>query len=297
VAALRTVNPHIGEEALLLLATTHSPPGESLVASLINDLAKSVPVILVLDDYHAITELSIHEAVALLLERQPPHMHLVITTRHDPPLPLSRLRGRGQMAEIRQSDLRFTPEETAVFLNQSMGLQLAPSEIAALEERTEGWITGLQLAALSMQGRDREGITRFLAGFSGRYHFILDYLADEVLQRQPQALQEFLLQTSILERLTGSLCDWVTAHHFPAAPPPDLSASPRARISDSQSLLEHLEAANLFIVPLDDEREWYRYHHLFAELLRARLGEVHPDLVPELHRRAASWYEQGGVQV
>ncbi len=210
VAALRTADPHIGGQAQRLAETTHSPPLESLVTSLINDIAdQASPLILVLDDYHAIAELVIHEAIGFLVDRQPPHMHLVITTRHDPPLPLSRLRGRDQMTELRQSDLRFTPEEAAAFLNRSMRLQLTPSEIAALEEHTEGWITGLQLAALSMQGRNPAAIAQFIAGFSGRYHFILDYLTDEVLQRQPQPVQTFLFQTAILDRLCGPLCDAV----------------------------------------------------------------------------------------
>jgi LuxR family maltose regulon positive regulatory protein len=282
VAALQTVDPQVGQEALRLLESAQSPPIESLVTSLINDVAgEATPIILVLEDYHAITELVIHEAVGFLLDRQPPHIHLVITTRHDPPLPLSRLRGRGQMTEIRQDDLRLTPEEAAAFLNRSMGLQLTPSEIAALEERTEGWITGLQLAALSMQGRDRAGIARFIADFSGRYHFILDYLTDEVLQRQSQPVQTFLLQTAILDRLCGSLCDAVLGN---------------ADLAPGKQMLDHIEAANLFVMPLDDEHEWYRYHQLFAELLRARLQETQPDLIPELHRRAAGWYERAGFR-
>jgi LuxR family maltose regulon positive regulatory protein len=280
VAALRTVDRQFGQEALRLLERAQSLPAESLVGSLINDIAaRTSPVVLVFDDYHAITELVVHEAIGFLLDRQPPHMHLVITTRHDPPLPLSRLRGRGQMTEIRQGDLRFTPEEAAAFLKRSMGLQLTPSEIAALEERTEGWITGLQLAALSMQGRDRASITRFIADFSGRYHIILDYLTDEVLQRQPKPVQTFLLHTAILDRLCGPLCDAVLED---------------ADLVLGRQMLEQIEAANLFTVPLDDEHEWYRYHHLFAELLRARLQETHPDLIPALHRRAAAWYERGG---
>lgn len=280
VAALRMADPEFGPDAVRLLGRAELPPVESLITSVINSVARATsPVILVLDDYHAITELVVHEAVGFLLDRQPQNMHLVIITRHDPPLPFSRLRGRGQMTEIRQRDLRFTPEEATAFLNQSMGLQLMPSEVAALEERTEGWITGLQLAALSMQGRDPAAITRFIAGFSGRYHVILDYLTDEVLQRQPQPVQTFLLQTAILERLCGSLCDAVLDN-------PDLAPG--------KQMLEQIEAVNLFTVPLDDEREWYRYHHLFAELLRTRLQEVQPDLVPELHRRAAAWYEQQG---
>ena len=304
VAALQAVDPRIGGEALQLLERAQPPPVESLVTSLINDLAaQPSPVILVLDDYHAISDLTVHEAVGFLVDRQPPHVHLVITTRHDPPLPLSRLRGRGQVTEIRQGDLRFTPEESAAFLNRSMGLNLTPVEVATLEERTEGWIAGLQLAALSMQGRDRANTAQFIADFSGRYHFILEYLTDEVLQRQPAHIQAFLLQTSILERLSAPLCDQVVRDRgagsryqvsgtrvpdsltpdtgFPDSPPPD-----------SQSVLEQLEAANLFIVPLDDEREWYRYHHLFAELLHARLQETQPELIPTLHRRAVAWYEQ-----
>jgi LuxR family transcriptional regulator, maltose regulon positive regulatory protein len=296
LAALQTADPEIGGDALRLLEASQRPIGESLVTSLINDICLSSPLILVLDDYHAIVELAIHEAVDLLLDRQPPHMHLVIVTRHDPPLSLPRLRGRDQLIEIRQADLRFSSEEAAVFLNQSMGLGLQPPEVSSLEESTEGWITGLQLAALSMRGRDAAGIARFLAAFSGRHHFILDYLGDEVLQRQPPALQEFLLKTSILERLSGSLCDAVLAHRAPGTAAPDLDGgAPGSRTPSSQSILEHLEAANLFIVPLDDERRWYRNHHLFAELLRARLQEIHPDLIPELHRGAVAWYEQSGL--
>ncbi|MGC9334351.1 MAG: hypothetical protein ACP5JJ_09405, partial [Anaerolineae bacterium] len=279
VAALRTVDPQIGGEALRLLEQAEPLPIEPLVTCLINDIAgQASPLILVLDDYHVLAELAIHEAVGFLLDRQPTHMHLVITTRHDPPLPLSRLRGKGQMTEIRQGDLRFAAEEAAAFLNRSMGLQLTLSEIAALEGRTEGWITGLQLAALSMQGRDRAGVSHFVSEFSGRHHFILDYLADEVLHRQPEAVQAFLLQTAILNRLCGSLCDAVLDN---------------ADLAPGKQMLEQIEAANLFVVPLDDERKWYRYHPLFAELLRARIQETSPELIPELHRRAAAWYEQG----
>ena len=282
VAALRAAGPQIGTEALRLLERAPAAlEVEPVAASLINDLAGlGSPAILVLDDYHAITELAVHEAVGLLVDRQPPSLHLAIATRHDPPLPLSRLRGRGQMAELRQSDLRFTPEEAAAFLNRSMGLRLAPDEVAALEAHTEGWIAGLQMAALSMQGRDPAAVGRFIDGFSGRYHFILDYLTDEVLQRQPQAVQTFLLHTSILDRMCGPLCDAVLAG---------------AGLAPGRRMLAELEAANLFVAPLDDEREWYRTHHLFAELLRARLNETQPDLAPELHRRAAAWHEGAGL--
>lgn len=280
-AALQTAGAHVGQEALRLLGRADPPPVEPVIASLINDVAATgARLILVLDDYHAISELAVHEAVGLLLDRLPPRMHLVIATRHDPSLPLARMRGRGEMNEIRQEDLRFSAEEAATFLNRSMGLRLAPAEIATLEERTEGWITGLQLAALSMQGRDAAAISRFIGGFSGRYHFILDYLTDEVLQRQPQPVQTFLMQTAILDRLCGPLCDAVLDNPGPAA---------------GVRMLHDVEAANLFTVPLDDERRWYRYHPLFAELLRARLKAVQPHLVPELHRRAAAWYEQQGL--
>jgi LuxR family maltose regulon positive regulatory protein len=290
IAALQKRDGDIGQSVQHLLEASQSPRPESLIMALINDIvATPESFVLVLDDYHTIAELAIHEAVGLLLERQPLQMHLVVATRHDPPLPLSRLRGRGQVTEIRRGDLRFTREETAAFLNQAMGLRLTSTEIATLEARTEGWITGLQLAALSMQGRDGESVARFIEGFSGRYHFVLDYLTDEVLKRQPEPVQRFLLQTSILEQMCSPLCDAV------------LSIGERGLESGdtpvpnswhpSKQMLEQLDAANLFIVPLDDEHTWYRYHHLFAELLQARLQETDPDRIPELHRQAVGWYE------
>ncbi len=290
VAALKQVDDEMVQAVQSLLRAPQSPPAESLVTALINGIAAAPnSFVFVLDDYHTIIGLAAHEAVGFLLERQPPQMHLVIVTRQDPPLPLSRLRGRGQVTEIRQSDLRFTPEEAATFLNQSMGLNLAASDVATLEERTEGWIAGLQLAALSMQGHDAEDTARFIAGFSGRHHFILDYLTDEVLKRQPEPVQTFLLQTSILERMCAPLCDAVVGDIA------DQTQYPISNIQSSREVLEYLEHANLFLVPLDDERKWYRYHHLFAELLRARLQETRPDQVLELHRRAATWYEQNGL--
>lgn len=280
LAALQTVDRQYGQEVPRLLERVPSVPAEAVITALINDIAaQASPVILVLDDYHAISDLAIHEAVGLLLERQPPHMHLVISTRYDPPLPLSRLRGRAQMTELRQSDLRLTQEEAAAFFTRTAGIQLPPPEIAALVEHTEGWVTGLQLAALSMQGRDQSSISRFVAGFSGRHRLVLDYLTDEVLRHQPQPLQTFMLQTSILERMCGALCDAVTG---------------QVAQGTGQRLLEQLEAANLFVVPLDQERHWFRYHHLFADLLRAHLQETLPNLIPELHRRAAAWYEKNG---
>jgi LuxR family maltose regulon positive regulatory protein len=283
LAALGTVEASLGQGVRHLLEASQLLPIQPLVAALINDLAaRPEPLVLALDDYHTIDDLTIHEALSMLVERQPANLHLVLITRLDPPLPLSRLRGRGQVTEIRQGDLRFTSEEAARFLNESMGLQLAPSEVVLLESRTEGWIAGLQLAALSMQGRDRESVAGFIAGFSGRYHFLLDYLTDEVLGQQSEMIQTFLLRTSILKRMCGPLCDALLQTESQG---------------EGKKILAHLEAANLFTVPLDDEHRWYRYHSLFGELLRARLQETQPEQLPELHRRAAAWYEQEGSGV
>ena len=212
--------------------------------------------------------------MAFLLEHLPPQVHLVIATRADPALPLARLRARGELVEIRAADLRFTPDEAAAYLNEVMGLDLAARDVAALEGRTEGWIAALQLAALSMQGRD--DVAGFIAGFAGDDRYIVDYLVEEVLHRQPEHVRSFLLQTSILGRLSGPLCDAVTGQ------------------DGGKATLEALDRGNLFLVPLDDRRQWYRYHHLFADVLRARLLDEQPDLVPELHRRACEWYEQHG---
>ena len=287
VAAFRQVDDEIGPAVQHLLEAPQLPPVETLLTELINDVAtRSLSFVLVLDDYHTVTQLGVHEAVSFLLERQPPQMHLVIISRHDPPFPLSRLRGRGQVTEIRQSDLRFTVEEATTFLNQSMGLNLETSEVAALDAQTEGWIAGLQMAAFALQSRITESgtgsVSRFIDSFSGRHHFILDYLTDEVLRRQPEPIYKFLLRTSILERMCGSLCD---ALKGPAA-------GDKSILTPGQQTLEGLQHANLFVMPLDDERQWYRYHRLFAELLRARLRETEPHLVPELHLRAATWCDQ-----
>ena len=227
---------------------------------------------LVLDDYHAIDSKPVDETLTFLLEHLPPQMHLVITTREDPHLPLARLRARGQLTELRAADLRFTSAEAAGFLNQVMGLNLSAEDIAALETRTEGWISGLQLAALSMQGRS--DAASFIKSFTGSHHFVLDYLVEEVLRQQPESIQAFLLRTSILERLCGPLCDAVLLD-------PTVSG---------QETLEYLERANLFIVPLDNERRWYRYHHLFGDLLRQRLGK--PQEFAEFHLRASQWHEE-----
>ena len=290
IAAFRQIDDEIGRMVQRLLEAPQLPPVESLLTELINDIVtQSFPFVLVLDDYHTITELGVHEVVNFLLERQPPQMHLVIISRQDPPFPLSRLRGRGQVTEVRQSDLRFTLEEVRTFLSQSTGLNLETSEVVALDAHTEGWVTGLQMAALALRSRIADDGTdsalRFINSFSGRHHFILDYLTDEVLKHQPKPLYNFLLRTSILERMCGSLCDALT----------DQAAEDRSTWTSSQQILEHLQHANLFVVPLDDERGWYRYHRLFSELLRARLQETEPQQVAELHLRAATWYDQNAL--
>jgi LuxR family maltose regulon positive regulatory protein len=275
VAALQTVAPGVGARALSLLQRPQPPPIETVLATLLNELT-AVPndVALVLDDYHVVDAHDINDGMAFLLEHMPPQIHLVITTRADPALPLARLRARGELVEIRAADLRFTPDEAAAYLNEVMGLGLAASDVAALEERTEGWIAALQLAALSMQGRD--DVAGFIAGFAGDDRYIVDYLVEEVLHRQPEHVRSFLLETSILARMTGPLCDAVTGQ------------------DGGKVALEALDRGNLFLVPLDDRRRWYRYHHLFADVLRARLLDERPGQVPELHRRACEWYEGYG---
>jgi len=274
IAALRIIKADFGKGVLSALQSPQ-PPNEAALASLINEIAAiSDRMIFVLDDYHLIETQSIHAALAFLLQHLPVNMHLVITTREDPPLPLARLRARNQLTELRAMDLRFTSTEAAEFLKQMVGLELAPEDIAALERRTEGWIAGLQLAAISMQGH--EDVTSFVQSFTGSHRFVMDYLIEEVLDRQPENVQTFLLQTAILDRLCGSLCDAVRFG----------IAEAHANQNDSQTILEMLERANLFIVPLDDERRWYRYHHLFADLLRQRLRQKQPDWILTLHHRA-----------
>ena len=271
IAALKQINEGIGQAASAMLQSPQPPPSEVMLTALVNEIAAvPQPFLLILDDYHVIHTPPIHQQLAFLLDHQPDNLHLVITTREDPLLPVSRLRARGQVLEIRQDDLRFTAEETAEFLKTVMGLDLSSDEIAALERRTEGWIAGLQLAALSMQGRD--DLPGFIQAFTGSNRFILDYLIEEVFEKQSPDVKEFLLKTSILERLSGPLCDAV------------------AEQTNSQELLEVLEQANLFIVPLDQSREWYRYHRLFADLLRHRL-RASSFAENELHQRASQWYE------
>lgn len=276
IAALQAIEEDVGEAILARLRSPQPPPIESVLTALVNEIA-TVPkdFALVLDDYHVIANEAVHDMITFLLDHLPPQVHLIISSRVDPPLPLARLRARGQMTELRAHDLRFTPEETAAFLRGAMGLDLPEDSLMALEERTEGWIAGLQLAALSMRGRD--DVSEFIATLKGSSRHILDYLAEEVLRRQPEDIGAFLLQTSVLDRLSGPLCDAVTD------------------CADGQEMLERLERANLFTVPLDDERRWYRYHHLFSEFLRERLLRTQPSQGPQLHRKASSWYERNGL--
>jgi LuxR family maltose regulon positive regulatory protein len=275
IAALQTVAPEVGASALTLLQAPQPPPIETVLTALLNDLgAITGDIVLVLDDYHVIDSRDVQDAMAFLLDHLPPRLHVVIASRTDPALPLARLRARGELVETRAAELRFTPDEAAAYLNEMMGLQLTARDVAALEGRTEGWIAALQLAALSMQGRD--DVAGFIAGFTGDDRYVVDYLAEEVLQRQSDRVQTFLLQTSILSRLSGPLCDAVTGQ------------------GGGKAMLEALDRGNLFLVPLDDRRRWYRYHHLFADVLQARLLDEQPDQVPDLHRRASAWYEQNG---
>jgi LuxR family maltose regulon positive regulatory protein len=291
IAALRTIEANIAKGVLNALQSPQPPPIQAILTGLINEIA-AIPdrMVLVLDDYHLIEAQPIHDALTFLLQHSPPHMHLVIATREDPPLPLARLRARGQLTELRATDLRFTISEAAEFLNQVMGLDLSTEDVAALERRTEGWIAGLHLAAISMQGR--KDVTNFVQSFTGSHHFVLDYLIEEVLEQQSEGVQTFLLQTAILDRLTGPLCDAV---RFGSAKSPGSSeGTALAGQENSQAILEALDAANLFIVPLDGERRWYRYHHLFSDLLRQRQHQVQPDWIPTLHNRASEWNEQNG---
>jgi LuxR family maltose regulon positive regulatory protein len=274
VAALRTAEPDVGANASALLRAQGDM--DAVVATLLNDLhAVDRDLVLVLDDYHLIESAEIHQTVAFLLERLPPQIHLAIVTRSDPPLPLAGLRASGDLLEYRAADLRFTADEAATYLNEVMGLAVDPADIGVLASRTEGWIAALQLAALSMQGRD--DVASFIAGFAGDDRFILDYLVGEVLDRQGQDVRAFLLATSVLSSLTGPLCDAVTGR------------------AGGRAMLVALDRSNLFVVPLDDRRTWYRYHHLFADVLRARLLDEDPAGVPELHRRASDWYDANGA--
>ncbi|MDQ3856636.1 MAG: tetratricopeptide repeat protein, partial [Chloroflexota bacterium] len=281
VAALRTIAPDIGEGVLGALHTPLPPQTEPILTTLLNEIA-TVPLdfTLVLDDYHVIEAKQVDQALGFLLGHLPPQMHLVIATREDPPLSLSRLRAVDDLTELRAADLRFSPAEAAEFLSRVMGLELSASDVAALEDRTEGWIAGLQLAAISMRGQ--EDATHFVQSLTGSHRFVIDYLVEEVLQQQSQGVQAFLLRTAILDQLCGPLCDAVLRD--PTVP--------------GQATLEYLEHSNLFTVALDQERRWYRYHHLFADLLRQRLTATSlPEDLAELHRRASLWYEEQGLEI
>ena len=282
VAALQTIAPKIGAGVLAALQSPQPPPSEAILTTLLNEIA-TLPdhFVLVLDDFHVIDSKPVDEALTFLLEHLPPQMHLVIASREDPDLPLARMRARGQLTELRAADLRFTSAEAAEFLNRMMGLDLSPENISALEARTEGWIAGLQLAALALQGslsmQGQPDTTSFIRSFTGSHRFILDYLVEEVLQRQPERVSSFLLQTSILDQLCGPLCDAITGQ------------------MDGKEMLKALEQGNLFVIPLDAQRQWYRYHHLFADVLQEHLKGTQPERVSVLHRRASEWYEKNGL--
>ena len=272
-ASLESASPALTRSITPLLQSPQPPPPEIMVVSVLEALgALTSDLVLALDDYHVIANIAIHETLNKLLEYLPPAFHLAILTRADPPLPLARLRVRNQLTEIRVDDLRFTVDEARMFLSQTMGLSLSGEQIASLEARTEGWIAGLQLAALSMQARG--DADDFVTAFTGSHHFVLDYLVEEVLASQPEPTRDFLLKTSILERMNAPLCNALTG------------------ASDGQTMLEALERANLFVVGLDQERGWYRYHHLFADVLRGYLNRFHAERVPELQRRASEWCTQ-----
>jgi LuxR family maltose regulon positive regulatory protein len=307
IAAIQRVHADVGEAALAMLRSPQPPPTKMILTDLINEIVfLAAPFVLVLDDFHIISEQQIHETFLFLLDNLPPQMHVALSTRSDPPWPLARLRTRGQMVELRVENLRFTLEEVTAFLKDAMGLDLSSEQVAALDERTEGWIGGLQMAAVSMQGRG--DVSGFVQAFTGSNRYVLDYLVEEVLQRQPDHIQTFLLHTSVLDRLCGPLCDAVLGNQQISKSIDEqmislgkslspVSADLRFVDLSGQTILEYLEAANLFIVPLDDRREWYRYHRLFADSLRRRLYRTsvrggQPDLVPELHRRASAWYER-----
>jgi LuxR family maltose regulon positive regulatory protein len=280
IAALQQIHPDIGADIQPILETDADPPDEiePLLTVLVNDIAASASrFALVLDDYHVITKLRIHRALDFLFDHIPAGMHVVILSRTDPPMPLGRLRVQRELTEIREADLRFTLDEATAFLNDLMGLALSNEDVVNLETRTEGWIAGLQLAALTLQGRPDQHDQ--VVAITGSHRHLIDYLVHEVMSRQPEEVRTFLLRTSILERFNASLCDAVLDEG-------------RNR---SKEILEKLERANLFLIPLDDRREWYRYHHLFADFLRQRLHEIQPEIVPELYVRASQWYEANGM--
>lgn len=279
ISALQNIEPALGEHLFQALQSAQVPAIEPILRDLLNEIAMiEQDFILVLDDYHVVDSEQVDNAIVFLIEYMPPQMQLVITTREDPQFPVSRLRVRQQITELRASDLRFTHDEIAKFLNQIMGLKLSVDNIIALEARTEGWIAGLQLAAISMQ--DHDDVDSFIESFTGSHHFVLDYLVEEVLYRQSEQIQDFLLITSILERMNGALCDAI----LPG--------------SSGQEILEYLERSNLFVIALDNDRYWYRYHHLFAQLLRQKLlQQTTSDKLSEIHLRASQWFESNGLEM
>jgi len=275
IAALDRTRPGLAERVSPLLGPPAPASFESLATAVVNELAaEDGQALLVLDDYHHIEARPVHASLQFLLEHQPPGLHVVLATRADPPLPLARLRASGQLAELRAAQLMFTVEEAAALLRESVGSRLGQDAVAALVARTEGWAAGLRLAGLSLHGQ--QDVAKFVTTFSGSHRHVLDYLTEEVLEQQPESVRRFLIETSVLGRLSGPLCDAVTGR------------------SDGQQMLEAIEAANLFLAPLDEVRDWWRYHHLFADLLRARLQQQDPERIRGLHRRAGMWHEQHG---
>lgn len=294
IAALQEVHGGAGATAVSLLQSPQPPPPDTLLTLLINDLAElAAQAILVLDDYHVVRNLDIHKAITFLLDNQPPQLHLVIISREDPALPLHRLRGGGQMVGIHAQDLRFTLDEATRFLNETMGLSLHPEEVSALERRTEGWVAGLQLAALSMQ--EMPDSAEFVTAFAGDDRYITDYLIGEVIERQPPQIQDFLLKTAIFDRFCAPLCDVVLGAGGWGLGTEAQGAGTEGQRPSSRAIIERLDQRNLFIVPLDNKREWYRYHHLFADFLRARLRDRPEEDIVDLHRQAAAWYEENGL--
>jgi LuxR family maltose regulon positive regulatory protein len=280
LTTLLPIAPGIENDLLGMLQGIQPAQFENVINQLVNELASvSDPFVLVLDDFHVIQSEAVLKILSYLLEHLPNQMHLAILTRTDPPLPLSRLRVRGQLLDVRADQLRFTQAEIASFLNETMGLTLSANDLSAMEARTEGWIASLQMAAFSMQGS--KDIHGFVSAFTGSHHYVMDYLAEEVLKLQPKKVSNFLLRTSILDRLCGPLCEAVVE-------------TDTTEPIDGQAMLESLEEKNLFTIPLDDERRWYRYHHLFADVLRKRLEHQFPHLLPQLHRCASQWYEKNG---
>jgi LuxR family maltose regulon positive regulatory protein len=281
IAALQTIKPNVGASILDALqspglSSEKKPSIESLLTGLINEIAEKMPFfVLVIDDYHLITSSKVNHALLFLVENSPEQMDITLATRADPPWPLARMRARREMTELRADDLRFTPEEVAKFLNQIMNLNLSADHVEKLEARTEGWIAGLQMAALSLQGQ--KGISNFVKSFTGSNRFILDFLTEEVLEQQPDDIKDFLLKTSILRRMTAPLCDVLTGR------------------DDSQAILDQIEQSNLFLFPLDDQRTWYRYHHLFSDLLLSHLGQGYPDQILQLNYKASEWFEKNGL--